>query len=270
MAKRSAAVVELENQLREMLGPSGGLIETRWVGRLVDLMKETANTDGRAFLIKILLNTPQTEKATLTRFIQLGGVDILGNWINEHKISQAQEDKEIINSILSSLNKLTITMDILEKTEIGKVVNNLSKVMDPSIQAKAKSIVSKWKKLVAPSDEERKQVIKPPKIKEAKVSLTKKYELLRPRLEEKALIMEEPIPMEEVYLPASSPPIIENEPEPSPINIENKSGRSKNTVRYVNILNELKLILIDGSMTSTWNASNISEGMTSPMQSAHP
>jgi len=82
--------------------------------------------------------------------------------------------------------------------------------------------------------------------------------------------MEEPISMEEVYLPASSPPIIENEPEPSPINIENKSGRSKKTVRYVNILNELKLILIDGSMTSTWNASNISEEMTSPTPSAHP
>lgn len=41
MTKRSAAVAELENQLREMLGPSGGLIETRWVGRLVDLMQET-------------------------------------------------------------------------------------------------------------------------------------------------------------------------------------------------------------------------------------
>ena len=174
MTKRSAAVVELENQLREMLGPSGGLIETRWVGRLVDLMKETANTDGRAFLIKVILNTPQTEKATFTRFIQLGGVDILGNWINEHKKCQAQEDKEILNSILSSLNKLTITMDILDRTEIGKIVNNLFKITDPSIQAKAKSIVSKWKKLVVPTEEERKQTIKPLKIKETRVSLPKK------------------------------------------------------------------------------------------------
>ena len=174
MAKRSAAVVELENQLREMLGPSGGLIETRWVGRLVDLMRETANTDGRAFLIKVILNTPQTEKATLTRFIQLGGVDILGNWINEHKKSQVQEDKEILNGILSSLNKLTITMDILERTDIGKIVNNLSKIPDLSIQAKAKSIVSKWKKLIMPSEEEQKQAIKPLKIIESQVSLPKK------------------------------------------------------------------------------------------------
>lgn len=61
-----------------MLGPSGGLIEPRWVGRLVDFMKETNNVEGRIYLVKVLLNTPQTDRAILTRFIQLDGIEILG------------------------------------------------------------------------------------------------------------------------------------------------------------------------------------------------
>lgn len=77
--KRSPAVIQLESQLRDMLSPNGGLGETRWVGKLVDLMKETINTDGKEFLLQVLLKTPQNDKATLTRFIQLGGIEILGN-----------------------------------------------------------------------------------------------------------------------------------------------------------------------------------------------
>ena len=76
-------------------------------------------------------------------------------------------------------------------------------------------------------------------------------------------------PLEEVYLPVCPPITNENTYEPLPRNMD-ISPTNKKTVRYVNILNELKLILIDGSMMSTWNASNISEEVTSPMPSAHP
>jgi hypothetical protein len=176
MSKRSAAVVELENQLRDMLSPSEGLTEARWVGRLVDLMKETANIDGRTFLLRVILNTPQTERATFSRFIQLDGVDILGAWINDHKSNTTQADREVINSALSCLNKLSMTMEILEKSGIGKTVNNLCKINDPSLQAKAKSIVSKWKKLVTNPEEERKPItnVKKPKVKEVRVPLPKR------------------------------------------------------------------------------------------------
>mgnify|MGYP000066981513 FL=1 len=165
--------MELESQLREMLGPSGGLMETRWVGRLVDLMRETQNTEGRNYLIKVLLNTPSTEKATLTRFIQLGGVELLGNWINDHKASSEQEDRQVVQSILSLLNKLTITKEILQQTKIGKTVNKLKSSSDTSIQAKATSIVSKWEKMIRDEVEE-KATIRPPRPKETKVALPKK------------------------------------------------------------------------------------------------
>lgn len=67
--KRSAAVVELETQLKDMIGPNRGLLEARWVGRFVEFMRETENHDGRLFLLNVLMSTPLSEKATLTRFV---------------------------------------------------------------------------------------------------------------------------------------------------------------------------------------------------------
>jgi hypothetical protein len=69
-----------------------------------------------------------------------------------------------------------MTMEILEKSGIGKTVNNLCKINDPSLQAKAKSIVSKWKKLVTNPEEERKPItnVKKPKVKEVRVPLPKR------------------------------------------------------------------------------------------------
>lgn len=172
MSKRSAAVAELESHLREMVGPSGALLETRWVGRLVELMGETENTEAREHLLKVILATPQSDKTTSSRFIQLGGVEILGKWINDHRKQSEQEDKQVIHSVLSCLNKLNISMDTLQRTDIGKTVNGLSKHMDSSISAKAASIVSKWKKqITGPQDEGSKSAPKIVKmVKETRIS----------------------------------------------------------------------------------------------------
>lgn len=153
MTKRSAAITELENQLRDMVSASGGLLETRWVGRFVELMRETANTEGREYLLRVLFNTPQSEKNALSRFIQLNGVEILSTWIAEHRSNTEQEDIQIVHSCLSCLNKLTISTELLAKTQIGKVVNKLAKHSDPSIQAKANTIVSKWKKIASEQED---------------------------------------------------------------------------------------------------------------------
>lgn len=147
MNKRSAAMAELENQLREIIGPSGGLIETRWVSKLIDLMRETESLDGRFILIRVLLNTNQSEKATFSRFVQLGGVEILGDWIDQTKSNTSQEYKQLVQSILSSLNKLTITKEVFERTNIGNILNSLKSSTDTSIQVKASSILSRWEKM---------------------------------------------------------------------------------------------------------------------------
>jgi hypothetical protein len=169
MTKRSAEITELENQLRDMISPSGGLLETRWVGRFVELMRETANSDGKDYLLKVLFNTPQTERALLSRFIQLNGVEILGAWLNEHRTCSEQDDNQIVHSCLSCLNKLTLSSELLDKTQIGKTVHKLAKHPDASIQAKANTIVSKWKKMVT----EKEDLNKPSKIKPRPVAQKK-------------------------------------------------------------------------------------------------
>ena len=73
----------------------------------------------------------------------------------------------------------------------------------------------------------------------------------------------ETLPLEEVYLPFCPPVSMENTYEPLSHEI-NISPSNKKTVRYVNILNELKLILIDGTMINNWNESNTSEEMMNP------
>ena len=192
MSKRSAAVAELESQLREMIGPSGGLSETRWVGRLVELMRETANTEGREYLLKVVLATP--DRPTLTRFIQLGGVELLGQWINDHRKQSSQEDRQVLHTMLSCLNKLNISLETMQKTEIGKVVNGLSKHTDSSISAKAASIVAKWKKQVTETAEESKSASKIPKVKETRLPVPMKP---RPLAEEPI----RPLPMEPLPMP---------------------------------------------------------------------
>ena len=69
--KRSAAVSELESQLQDKLTLNGE-IEVSWVGKLVELMRETQNLDGRVYLLKII--RAMSTSATITRFIQYEGL----------------------------------------------------------------------------------------------------------------------------------------------------------------------------------------------------
>jgi TFIIS helical bundle-like domain len=204
MTKRSAEISELENELRDMTGANGGLIETRWVSRLVELMREAVSTEAMECLLKVLLNTPQNDKATLSRFIQLGGIELLGQWINSYRVKPDLEHTLILNSCLSCLNKLSISTEILDKTQIGKTVNKLVKHPDSSIQAKANTIVSKWKKIVTEQDDTK----RPQKLKnETRVVLPKKYSLCRPKVFE---VVDNSEQVEEVSIQKTSHNILHN------------------------------------------------------------
>ena len=167
MSKRSASLAELENQLQGIVNPLGGLTETHWVSKLIDMMAVCTNLEERFLLINVLLNTDQTEKTTFSKFVQLGGVEILGTWIEENKLQNNQEAKQLVQSILSSLNKLSISKEILKKTNIDNVLNSLGLLPDTSIQIKASSILSLWEKIS--NDEE--MIYKP---REPKLEMNKK------------------------------------------------------------------------------------------------
>ena len=147
MSKRSSSTLELEQQLQEILSPSGGLLETRWISRLIELMLQSSDTEARSILVKALLNTNQSEKSSFLRFVQLGGVEILGAWIEQVRNCEDQESKQLIQSILSSLNKLNVSKEALLQTNIGSILNTLKTAPDISIQVKASSILSRWEKI---------------------------------------------------------------------------------------------------------------------------
>lgn len=170
MTKRSLGLSELENEMRDMLSSNGGLAETKWVSRYVELMRESTSIECQDYLLKVFLNTPQNDRSTFTRFAQLGGIEVLGNWINQHRTATQNEAMTILHSSLACLNKLTISTDLLDKTQIGKTVNKLVKHSDPSIQAKSSTIVSKWKKMVTEQDSNK----RPKPVKETRIVLPKK------------------------------------------------------------------------------------------------
>ncbi|OMJ81331.1 hypothetical protein SteCoe_18255 [Stentor coeruleus] len=256
MTKRSAAITELENQLRDMISPNGGLLGIRWVGRYVELMRETANSDGKDYLLKVLFNTSQTEQALLSRFIQLNGIEILNNWLNEHSISSEQNDNQIIHSCLSCLNKLTLNIELLDKTQIGKTVQKLAKHPDASIQAKANTIVSKWKKMATEKEDSSKpSKIKPRPIAQKKIKTPEVFNTLDKQ--------------EEVYIPQSPlPDLIEIMPN-NQYQLTESTSSTKKIVRYFNTLYELRLIVIDGLIKIALKKLNTFGELMNPMLNAH-
>ena len=153
MTKRSASYSELESQLQEIISPHGGLLETRWVNRFTDLMKNAKDLDSRSLLIKVLLSTNQNDKPIFSRLVQLGGVENLGLWIDESRSKSDQESKSLIQSILSFLNKLSFTNEFSFKNTIASILESLKTMPDTGIQVKAASILSRWEKLS--NDEEK-------------------------------------------------------------------------------------------------------------------
>jgi TFIIS helical bundle-like domain len=145
MTKRSAGISELESEIRELLNESTGILETRSIARFVELMLETSSSEARSYLLRVFFSIPQTEKQTFSRFIQQNGVEILGGWITEHRASFESDDRQIVYTSLSCLNKLTLTSDHLERTQITKIVSKLTQHPDSIIQTKANTLISRWK-----------------------------------------------------------------------------------------------------------------------------
>ena len=136
--KRSAAVSELESQLQDKLTLNGE-IEVSWVGKLVELMRETQNLDGRVYLLKII--RAMSTSATITRFIQYEGLQILSDWITEH-----QENNEIENLtyILSAIVNVDFPHESIRLYNIRDKIKNLTNHVTTRVADLSRTILSKW------------------------------------------------------------------------------------------------------------------------------
>ncbi|CAG9324631.1 unnamed protein product [Blepharisma stoltei] len=223
--QKEPSISELENKLKDMVGPSGGLQEVRWVNPYVNLLNETKYPEGHDFLLQALMRSTVNSKIVYDKFANIGGLEFLGKLIKDYDKSEEPEAKSLLHTIIACLNKFTISVELLETTKIGKALGGLLKHPDVSIQNKSGALIKNWKDiLLAPSESAR-----PPKpnYNETKIEIPKRQKV------------EEDIKQEE-----SAEYIIEQYNE-----IDDYSNKH---VRYVNILSELSLIVIDGWMRTIW------------------
>ncbi|KAK9747943.1 hypothetical protein RND81_02G025400 [Saponaria officinalis] len=138
-----------------------GLVDSEAVAGLVRLMQPTSpqrkiDLARRSMLVGIIATTDNRDY--LTQFIQLKGLAILDEWLQEvHKGKVGDRgnvkdsDKSVENFLLvllRALVKLPVNLNALQMCNIGKSVNYLRSHKNSEIQKKAKSLVDTWKKRV--------------------------------------------------------------------------------------------------------------------------
>ncbi|CAD5181556.1 unnamed protein product [Musa acuminata subsp. malaccensis] len=139
----------------------GGLISTEGVEKLVNLLQHDRpenkiDVSGRILVANVIAATDRYD--CLGRFVQLKGVPVLNDWLQQVYKSKAgdgtshkESDKaveELLLALLCALAKLPVNLNALQACNIGKSVNHLRSHKNPEIQKKARSLIDTWKKRV--------------------------------------------------------------------------------------------------------------------------
>ena len=143
MSKRSVAVAEAETRLSGAVGAFGGLGDERGTKVLADLMQDCEAADARELVLKVVLAT--TDQHLLRLCISLGTIEKLGQWVQQHSSKPGREDKQLLHTLLSCLNKMNTLMSLAQKSQTCRIVGDLCHHTDPSISSKATAIVTLWK-----------------------------------------------------------------------------------------------------------------------------
>ncbi|XP_009415378.2 uncharacterized protein LOC103996233 isoform X2 [Musa acuminata AAA Group] len=139
----------------------GRLVSSKGVDKLLNLMQlhrseRKIDASVRILVADVIAATDRYD--CLGRFVQLNGVPILDDWLQEvykWKTSDGSSPKEcdkaieeLILALLRALDKLPVNLNALQSCNIGKSVNHLRNHKNPEIQKKARSLIDTWKKRV--------------------------------------------------------------------------------------------------------------------------
>ncbi|GAB2240729.1 hypothetical protein Droror1_Dr00021247 [Drosera rotundifolia] len=139
----------------------GGLVNFEGVERLIQLMlpentEKKLDWPSRSLLAGVIAATDRFD--CLSRFVQLKGLVVLDEWLQEihkSKIGDSSSPKDSDRSVeefllilLRALDKLPVNLNALQTCNIGKSVNHLRSNRNSEIQKKARSLVDTWKKRV--------------------------------------------------------------------------------------------------------------------------
>lgn len=133
----------------------GGLLNIHAVDQLIVKMKQEQASSQRSKLVGVVVAT--TKEDCLRKFVQMGGVSILEEWIQDGFKSRSLDaslkdadkglDEEML-MILQALEKLPIDLEALKGCSIGKSVKQLRSVRNVELQKKARKLVDTWRKRV--------------------------------------------------------------------------------------------------------------------------
>ncbi|XP_039141851.1 uncharacterized protein LOC120279065 [Dioscorea cayenensis subsp. rotundata] len=139
----------------------GGLMSIEGVEKLVHLMQldraeRKLDLGGRVLLADVISATDRYD--CLGRFVQLRGVSVLDEWLQEAHRGKAGDGsspkesdrpvEELLLALLRALDKLPVNLNALQTCNVGKSVNQLRSHKNLEIQKKARSLVETWKKRV--------------------------------------------------------------------------------------------------------------------------
>jgi hypothetical protein len=144
----------LDTLFAPMLDENGGISNIEYLPKVKKYMKLVKKTPARSFLATVLLNSSE---GCLKHFVYaLDGLSILREWLQDAK----QENKPaLVKLLLKVLDKIPVTLKILESCPIGKTVNNLIKnsLNDDQIAQRAKALVQKWKQAITAETQQKQQ-----------------------------------------------------------------------------------------------------------------
>ena len=96
--------------------------------------------------VKALKQIGDDSRAGMETFMSSGGIELIGEWLS---IAVASQETGLILSCLGLLEKLPITVETLQRTKIGKLVNEQMKNCTNQVAVeRARKLINNWKSVV--------------------------------------------------------------------------------------------------------------------------
>ena len=146
----------IERQLNAILEDDATIKKAENIPKFVKLMQGPRSIMVKGVLINVL-NASAKHPALLDGFAVSAGVKILRQWLVD---ARDTDNKKLSKLMMEFLAKVPLSFDMLQKSRIGKVVKQLSKVTPhDDIKKQSKALMATWMDVVKKSAEEEKRYV---------------------------------------------------------------------------------------------------------------
>jgi hypothetical protein len=80
-------------------------------------------------------------------FVREGGLEVIGSWMTD---AVSSNENALLHATLDCLEKIPMTLDLLQSSKIGKIVNeSLKPCSDETVVARGRTLITSWKQVVS-------------------------------------------------------------------------------------------------------------------------